>query len=435
MFEFNPPAHKLLMTLVTFLLVSTIVVNAQSPDTTRFQLKEAEQVFLQKNFTLLAAKYNIDINQALVSQAKLWDNPVLATDQNIYDGNAGNGKFFVHDATRGQVYVQLTQLIKTAGKRSKLTQLATDNTNIAKEQFNDVMRTLHYTLRSDLLEINHQLKIKKVYDSEIVELQRLIHGMDEELKAGNIALKDNMRLKALLFSLQNELVNVQNAVAPVQSELKLLLQVAGNNFIAPQTEYQFGLLTTDALPVLDSLVKYATANRPDAKLAKLAADYQTHNLVYQKALAKPDVTVGTEYDQHSSYNPNYVGLSIALPINIFNKNQGNIKSAEFSVKQQQTLLSYQYSKIESEVVASYNKLKYFQQVNDLQQLGFSQKYDELFQNMVKSYKARQIGLLEFLDFIDAYRDTKLKLLEQHNSLVKAIEELNYTTNSTIIDIQ
>ncbi|MBC7687588.1 MAG: TolC family protein, partial [Aquabacterium sp.] len=67
--------------------------------------------------------------------------------------------------------------------------------------------------------------------------------------------------------------------------------------------------------------------------------------------------------------------------------------------------------------------------------GFSQKYDELFQNMVKSYKARQIGLLEFLDFIDAYRDTKLKLLEQHNSLVKAIEELNYTTNSTIIDIQ
>lgn len=435
MFEITHQKQKLLIVLVTFLLVLGTVVTAQSTDTTRYQLKQAEQLFLQKNFTLLAAKYNIDINKALVEQAKLWDNPVLATDQNIYDGSAGNGKFFAHDATRGQVYVQLTQLIKTAGKRSKLAQLATDNTNIAAAQFDDVMRSLRYTLRNDLLEINHQLKIKRVYDGEIVELQHLIRGMDEELKAGNIALKDNMRLKALLFGLQNELVNVQSAILPVQSELKLLLQITDTSFIAPQTEYKFGLLTTDAIPALDSLIKFALNNRPDAKLAMLAADYQGHNLIYQKALAKPDITLGTEFDQRSSYNPNYVGLSIALPINIFNKNQGNIKSAGFSVKQQETLTNYQYSKIQSEVTASYNKLKYFQQVNNLQQLDFSQKYDELFQNMVKSYQARQIGLLEFLDFIDAYRDTKLKLLEQHNNLVKAIEELNFTTNSTIIDIQ
>ena len=41
--------------------------------------------------------------------------------------------------------------------------------------------------------------------AEINELQTLVTGMDEELKAGNISLKDNIRIKALLFSLQNEL--------------------------------------------------------------------------------------------------------------------------------------------------------------------------------------------------------------------------------------
>ncbi|MEP7108155.1 MAG: TolC family protein, partial [Ferruginibacter sp.] len=302
------------------------------------------------------------------------------------------------------------------------------------EQFNDIMRSLRFTLRSDLLEINHQLKIKKVFDAEITELQGLIKGMDEELKAGNIALKDNLRLKALLFNLQNELVNIESTIMPVESELKLLLQSGENNFIAPKTDYQFGALTTEAIPALDSLVKSALNNRPDAKIARVSSDFQYHQLIYQKALAKPDVTIGTEYDQRSSYNPNYVGLSVGLPINIFNRNQGNIKSVQYSIKQQEAMNSFIFSRIENEVNASFNKLKYFQLVNNLQQLDFSKKYDDLFQHMLKTYQARQISLLEFLDFTDAYKDTKLKLLEQHNSLVKAIEELNYTTNSTIINI-
>jgi cobalt-zinc-cadmium efflux system outer membrane protein len=430
------PMQKIAIVLTGLILLFGTRVKAQTaPDTTRFSLPEAEKIFLQKNLSLLAAKYNIDANKALIEQAKLWDNPILATDQNIYDGKKGDGKFFTHTSDRGQIFIQVTQLIKTAGKRTKLAQLATDNTTLASEQFNDIMRSLRYTLRSDLLEINHQLKLKKVYDGEITELQRLIKGMDEELKAGNIALKDNMRLKALLFNLQNELVNIESAIMPVQSELKLLLQITDSSFIAPTTAYQFGSLTTDAIPAVDSLVRLALASRPDARIAQTAIDFQNHNLIYQKALAKPDVTIGTEYDQHSSYNPNYIGLSVALPLNIFNRNQGNIKFAEFSIKQQETLNTYQYSKIENEVNASFNKLKYFQQVNNLQQLDFSRKYDDLFQNMLKTYQARQISLLEFIDFIDSYKDTKLKLVEQHNSLVKSIEELNFTTNSTIITIQ
>ena len=428
--------QKIFIALSTILFITCLKVNAQStPDTTRLSLPEAENIFLQKNLTLLTAKYNIDVNKALIEQAKLWDNPVLSTDENIYDGAKGDGKFFVHNSTRGQIFIQVTQLIKTAGKRTKLAQLATDNTILATEQFNDVMRSLRYTLRSDLLEINHQLKLKKVYDIEIIELQQLIKGMDEELKAGNIALKDNMRLKALLFNLQNELVNIETAMMPVESELKLLLQSNDSNFIAPKTDYQFGDLTTDAIPALDSLVKLAFNHRPDAKIAQTSMDFQNDNLIYQKALAKPDLTVGTEYDQRSSYNPNYVGLSIGLPLTIFNRNQGNIKSAEFSIKQQETLNSFQYSKVENEVTASFNKLKYFQKVNNLQQLDFSKKYEDLLQNILKSYQARQISLLEFIDFVDAYRDTRLKVVEQHNSLVKAIEELNFTTYSTIINIQ
>jgi cobalt-zinc-cadmium efflux system outer membrane protein len=44
-------------------------------DTLRLQLPEAEKMFLDSNLQLLAQRYNIDANQALVIQARLWPNP------------------------------------------------------------------------------------------------------------------------------------------------------------------------------------------------------------------------------------------------------------------------------------------------------------------------------------------------------------------------
>jgi cobalt-zinc-cadmium efflux system outer membrane protein len=326
------------------------------------------------------------------------------------------------------------QLIKTAGKRNKLAQLAEDNTTISAEQFDDIVRTLRYILISDLFEIAHQLKLKNVYDSEITELQKLVRGMDIQLQAGNISVKDNMRVKALLFSLQNELVNVEATIIPVQSEIKLLLKNNDSVFIKPSFNYYLPDLIKTVLPERQQLIQTALENRPDAKIAKTQLDYQTHNLIYQKALAKPDISIGTEFDQHSSYAPDYVGLAVSFPLNILNKNQGNIASAQFNIKQQQVVLDAQNAKIVNDVSTAFDKIKFYQQVNNLQQLDFSQQYDTLFKNMLKSYQQRQISLLEFIDFTDAYKDSKLKLLDQHTALIRSLIELNYTVGRDMIII-
>jgi len=399
-------------------------------DTLKLDMPAAEKIFLQKNLSLLAAGYNVNINEALIKQAKLWDNPVLVTDQNIYDG-----KFFRHNSDYGQVYVQVQQLIRTAGKRTKLAQLAADNTQLAKEQFDDVMRGLRYALQSDFVEINHLLKIKKVYDGEIAQMEKLVYGMNEEFKAGNLSLKDNMRLKALLFSLQNELVNVQSQLMPLQTEVKFLLQDSSQHFIQPQFTYELRDIINYKIPEADSLIAKAKSLRPDAKIAQTQLDFQSHNLVYQKALAKPDITAGPEFDQRNSYVNNYIGLTVSLPLNVFNKNQGNIKSAAFAVKQQAVVKDLQSLKIESEVNNAMQKFLYYQRINNADQLSFSRQYDDLFNNMIKSYQDRQLSLLELIDFIDAYKDSKLKLTDQHNSLIKAAADLNYSVNAPIIEIK
>ena len=419
----------LLLIAVQFFLV---FIQAQAPtDTIHISLQQAEKIFIQNNLLLLAAKYNIDASKALIKQAKLWDNPVLTTDQNIYDKAGG---FFKHDDVNGTFYVQVMQLIRTAGKRNKAAQVAIDNTTISQQQFDDLLRTLRYALHGDLLEVNHLLKIKKVYTREIEEVNKLIKGMDLQLKIGNVSVKDNLRIKALLFSLQNELVSADAQLIPLQNEIKLLLNNNETKFIAPALEYKFGELTTAALPNTDSLVQQAFLNRPDAKIAQTAVALQNHNLVYQKALAKPDISVGTEFDQRSSYAPNYIGLAVSLPLNIFNRNQGNIASAKFLIQQQQAIADETTSKIKNEIVGAVSKFVFYQSVNNRQQLDFSQQYDTLFTNMLKSYQDRQLSLLEFIDFMDAYKDTKLKLVEQHNGLVHAVADLNYAMGNDVIKL-
>ena len=78
--------------LISFFLLLTGGICAQQATTGALTLKEAEQRFLERNLSLIAERYNIDMAQAQVLQAKLFENPVISLEQNVY--NRLNGKYF-----------------------------------------------------------------------------------------------------------------------------------------------------------------------------------------------------------------------------------------------------------------------------------------------------------------------------------------------------
>ena len=418
--------HRLPVLILCLLLVSTIT-KSQVPDSVQVTLADAERIFLQKNLSLLAQQYNIDISKAQVQQAKYWDNPVLNTDQNVYDG-----KFFRHNKDFGQVYIQLQQLIKTAGKRNKLIKLANDEVLSAQQQFNDLLRNLRFVLRNDFTSLNLQFKTWRIYTSEIASLQKLAAGMDAQLQAGNISQKDNIRVKALLYNLQSDAADMQRQIADTEKEFAILLQVSGDTVFIPQRE---DAMMVDAPPVLAALLDSARNNRPDLQLAQTNILSQQHNLSYQKALVVPDVTIGAEYDQRSSYINNFWGLGISLPLPILNRNKGNIKAAQVSVQQASVQLQQVQGSVQQEVISAYRKLLNIQGLYQSIAPDFINKYNQLMKNMVQSYQERQIGLLEFIDFFDGWKEAVTNQLEQQTALHNAVEELNYSTGTTIIKLK
>jgi len=418
--------HRLPVLVLCFLFTSNLA-KSQTPDSVQVTLADAERIFLQKNLSLLAQQYNVDINRAQVQQAKYWDNPVLNTDQNIYDG-----KFFRHNKDFGQVYIQLQQLIKTAGKRNKLIKLANDEVLSAQQQFNDLLRNLRFVLRNDFTTLNLQFKTLRIYTTETASLQKLVAGMDAQLQAGNISQKDNIRVKALLYNLQSDAAELQRQIADTEKEFAVLLQVSGDTVFIPQRE---DTTVVDNPPALTALLDSAKNNRPDLQLAQTNILSQQHNLSYQKALVVPDVTVGAEFDQRSSYINNFWGLGISLPLPILNRNKGNIKAAQTSVQQASVQLQQAQSAVQQDVISAYRKLLNIQRLYQSIAPDFINKYNQLMKNMVQSYQERQIGLLEFIDFFDGWKEAVTNQLEQQTALHNAVEELNYSTGTTVINLK
>lgn len=406
-------------------------VHAQTPgNKLALTLPDAETMFLQKNLALLAQQYNISINKALVQQARNWNNPVLSTDQTLYDG-----KFFRHGTvdgqSYGQIYFQLQQLILTAGKRNKQIQLAKDGVLTAEQQFNDLLRNLRFVLTTDFNTLYQLNSVNAVYDHEITSMQQLARGMEAQFKAGNISEKDNIRIKSLLYSLQSEQADLQRQLADAQKELRVMLQLQEDTLIVPVVQHAVTETTLNIPRLLDS----ARTNRPDLQLSKNNVLLQEHQLAYQKALAVPDITTGIEYDHINSYVKNYWGLTIDLPLPLLNRNKGNIEAARLAVQQAGTAVQQVQSQVEQDVIAAYQKYLTAQSLQKNMDPALNEPYDRLLDNMVTSYQQRQINLIEFIDFFESYKETTIKKEQQLAAWRNAAAELNFTTGASVVALQ
>ena len=188
----------------------------------RITLPEAEKQFIEKNLSLLAEKYNIDIAKAALIQAKLYDNPTISYNGGLY--NPEQKKIIDIGNKTGQYEIGVQQLIRLAGKRNKEIKLAETNTALSENQFLELMRTLRFSLRSNFYNAYFLQNSIKAYQTQITSLENLNNAYQDLQTKGVVTLKDAVRIKSLLYSLKAEQASLQNQLNDLQAELQLLLQ-------------------------------------------------------------------------------------------------------------------------------------------------------------------------------------------------------------------
>ncbi len=413
--------------VVLMCILMHTVLHAQ--DSLTLTLQQVEQQFVAKNLQLLAAKYDIDIAKAQVIQARLFNNPSVQISSALY--NQDDHKLLDVSNSTGQYGISVQQLVTLAGKRNKQIKLAELNVAQSENAFFELLRTLKFTLRSDFYNAYFLQHSITAFTQQINTLKQLDSTYSAFQSKGLVTLKDAVRIRSLLYSLQAQQTDMQNQWSDVQSELQLLLQ-DNKNFIVP---YVGGAQLDFTTPVLtlQQLLDTAYANRYDLKIANTAVAYSQQNLALQKALRVPDLTLGAEFDKKGSYINNASLLNAAIDLPFFNRNQGNIKAAKVSVDQSKALYTQQQSIVENDVQKAYGKMLNTQRMLQSFDPAFSNQYEQLMKGVVENFGKRNISLIDFTDFVESYRNNVLQFNQLQNDRRQAIESLNFAVGKSIIE--
>lgn len=399
-------------------------------DTMRLALPDAEKMFLDSNLQLLAGKYNIDANKALVIQARLWPNPNFSIGHTLYSGTLN--KFFP-TGSNDETTVGLSQLILLAGKRNKQVQLAQANAKLTEYQFFDLLRTLKYTLRTDYFHIHYLQQSAKVYDEEIRALQQVVTAFTQQEGKGYIAEKEVIRIKAQLYSFQSEYSDLINQINDVESELRLVLQVKPSLYIDPITDsLALDKLDPGQYP-LPTLIDSAYHNRTDLQIARAGTTISQLNYNYQKALAVPDLSLSLGYDEAGSFLYNYYGIGASIDLPFFNRNQGNIKSAKAQIASSAATQKSTQATVEENVSASLQKAFAQQKLYQTIDPKFYQDFARLLHEVLINYQKRNISILDFLDYYDSYKQNTLQLNTIQFNRISAFEDINYYTGTNFFN--
>lgn len=411
------------------LLFTAATTSAQTKNTIRLSLSEAEQRFVQHNYQLIAQQFQTDQARAEVITARLFDNPEISYENLLY--NPETKRFLGTSWASGQYQAAISQLIKLAGKRNKNIKLATSGVKMAEYQYFDLMRTLRFNLSSTFYKTYYNQQSAKVYEQQINSLKLLLSTNEQQLKLGNVALKDIIRIKSLLYTLQGEYSALMNEIEDTQTEVKLMTNLPANADLAlvvsPEEEQNY----QPDKQVYTNLLDSARNNRADLQLAKTGISYAENNLKLQRANAIPDVELSLTYDMKGSYPENYTGIGVKFPLPLFNRNQGEIKKARIAIDAGKTQLQQQDAQLENEVYNSYTSALRTEHLYQSFDKNFNADFDKLIAEVIKNFKNRNIGLIEFLDFYDSYKASTLQMNNLKYERMNAKEEINFVTGSNI----
>ena len=392
-------------------------------------LKEAEQRFLERNLSLIAERYNIDMAQAQVLQAKLFENPVISLEQNVY--NRLNGKYFDF-GKEGEAVVEIEQVIHLAGQRNKQVRLEKINKEIAECQFEEVMRTLRQELNEKFVEVYFLSKSIAIYEKEVNSLQVLLGGMKIQQEKGNISLMEISRLESMLFSLRKEKNERENDLLTTRGELNLLLNLPEDTQVQLSLDEEV-LQQLDLSQLSFADLKAIINERPDQKIARSTVNASRANLKLQKSMAFPEFSVKGNYDRVGNFINDYFAIGVSLSVPIFNRNQGNIKAARFSIQQAGVQQEYAANRADMELFTAYTSLEKATQLYQSTNMDLERNFEKLITGVNENFTRKNISLLEFIDYYDSYKETCIQLYEIKKNVFLAMENLNTVVGQNVLN--
>ena len=392
-------------------------------------MQQADSLFLHNNLEVLAIRCNVNCADADVAQAKLYANPVVSLQENVY--NRLNRRFFDFGKQSEQV-VDVDQLISIAGQHANVVRMAKAERMVALREFEELLRNLRGEMHKTFVQLYFAQCNIKMYQNEILSLSHVLDALVAQERKGNISKVETARIQALLLSLRQEQDDFMQSKAELEGRLRLFLAFPVDErpmVVLDSSSIDRLLDVPGNLPAIDSCL----ASRSDVLLAESNRQLAQASLKVEHSKAWPEVHITGQYDRNAGYFPNYFTLGATVSVPLFNRNQGNIRHAKASIDKSNWEYQNILAKAQNEVeVAIENFRRNVALMRSVRKDVENTDLDRLFLSVNDNYRQRNISLLEFVDYYKTYKDTQLAVASAKENTLLAVEELNRALGKDII---
>lgn len=414
------------LSLALALLTLYTSAPAQSPRT----LKECELSFQKNNLQMLAAAYDIDQAKAAVIQARIWDQPFLSGEMNAL--NPKGPRYF--DVGRaGQKAIALNQLIYLGGKKRNEIAFAKSNAQLAEWQFSQLLNTLKLALRQNFYSLYFHRQTVERLEKQVANLDTLVAAYARQSEKQNVSLRELVRLQALSLQFKKDLLDFRQQINEEQAQLQLL---TGDSLslipVLDSTQLEIRLRQVN-MRSEEELFQSALANNPEYRYTLALTENSEWMLRWQKSLAVPDLTLGAAYDQRGGAFNNQINLTLGMPLPLWNKNRGNIKSAQAGLEQSKLSKEYKAAELRNNLHTEYLGWEELRR----EYVSFADSgrnnYALVYNGMLNNFQKRNISLLDFTDFMESYNQSLLSINEIQSRIIRAQESINTLTGTTVFE--
>ncbi|MGA2433727.1 MAG: TolC family protein [Bryobacteraceae bacterium] len=420
-----------------FLFVALVVLLAQPhsvPAQTSLTWSQIRERFEAANPTLKAAQSNIDESRAAEITAFLRPNPNLTgTLDQIAPFAAqpspdGSGRDVYRPFANALPSGSIGYLHERQHKRELRLESAKQATGIAESSYADQERALLFNLRNAFVETLQAKAVLKNARENLDYWDRELEVNRKRVRAGDLAQVDldRLELQRVQFESDFETATVNLRTAKIQ-----LLTLLNERTLLDRFDVTGAYDFADQTMPLEELRNAALEARPDLKAAAQSVEMAKTNYRLAVSNGSADPTFSVDFARNPPI-PAYFGVSVSIPLRIFDRNQGEKARTQIDIGRNERLRDATTAQVFSDVDSAYATL-----AGTLNLLRpYRDKYLKLAENnrnrISFAYQNGGASLLDYLDAEKTYRDTRLAYLNLIGSYLTAAAQMNMAAGREVI---
>jgi cobalt-zinc-cadmium efflux system outer membrane protein len=386
---------------------------------------EIREKFASSNPALQAGQIGIRESQAQEITAYLRPNPDLTgtIDQiNPFTPNP------YQPLASALPFVSASYLHERQHKRELRRESAEKATDIAISSQADLERTLLFNLRNAFVQTLQAKAVLALAKTNLSYWDRVLSVSRDRYSAGDIAQidLDRLELQRVQFETDVQTADVNLRTAKIQ-----LLTLVNDRTAVEQFDVTGPFDFTERILPLDEFRRMALETRPDLKAALQAVDKAETDHRLAVANGSTDPTFGMDFARNPPI-PVYFGVSVTIPLRIFDRNQGEKLRTQLDIGRNEKLRNATQAQVFSDVDSAFATLNSNLILLRSYKASYLDRAVRVRDTEAFAYQHGGASLLDFLNTENDYRAVQLNYLNLVGSYLTAASQLNLAVGREVI---